>query len=293
MLLFMKKIILVLILLAAAATAVLFFWGFLNNFYLGLFPVLSETRKEIPTVDIEGFKEKVSSPPPLIVEVRLPDSFLTHEGVLYWTNVQRVNSGLPALTESQELNSSALLKTQDMLFQQYFGHISPQGQAVGDLAKEAGYEFIAIGENLALGDFEDDQILVEGWMASLGHRENILNPQYQEIGVTVLRGQYQGRTTWLAVQHFGKPLSACPQPSEDILVQITKNQDQIEVLYFALTEFEAEIKTIRPKRGPEYNQRVQEYNNLVEQYNALIEETKVLVEEYNVQVKLFNQCAQG
>lgn len=279
----MRKAVLFLV-LATILTGVIFFWN-------DIFPEFYQAERKIPAL-VQEVAERISSPPPLIVEVRLPESFLTKDGVLYWTNIQRVNNGLPALAENQELNLSALLKTQDMLAQQYFGHISPQGEAAGDLALEANYEFVAIGENLALGDFEDDQVLVQGWMDSPGHRANILNSLYREIGVAVLRGEYQGRVTWLAVQHFGKPLSACRQPLQGTLKEITENQEQIEVLYFTLTVFETEIRAMRPKRGSEYNQKVEEYNVLVVRYNALIEETKILVESYNAQVQLFNECAQ-
>jgi hypothetical protein len=271
--------------------AIVFLGGILlfGQFFLQQLPKL---EREIPALAGKVGRQ-IATPPPLIAEVRLPESFLTQAGVIKFTNIQRAKQGLPALRENPELNESSLIKTQDMLAKQYFGHISPQGQGVGDLAERTGYEFIALGENLALGDFENDEKLVQGWYESQGHRENILNPQYQEIGVAVLKGEFQGRETWLAVQHFGKPLSACRQPSEEMLAEIKEKQSQIEQLYFALSALEQEINSMRPKRGPVYNQKVEEYNNLVWQYNLLISQTKLLIGQYNQEVRLFNECAKG
>lgn len=286
----MRKYILFLFLIAALGG--LFLSKSISEFYSTLIPRLPQLERDAAVL-VKEVKEKISAPPPLIVEVRLPESFLTQAGVIQWTNIERQKQGLPALRESQELNESSLVKTQDMLDKQYFGHISPAGQGVGDLANEVSYEFIAIGENLALGDFENDEKLLQGWMQSPGHRENILSSHYQEIGVAVLKGEFQGRETWLAVQHFGKPLSTCPQPPDEILTEIKEKQNQIEELYFILSALEQELRDFRSKREPAYNQKVEEYNAKVARYNALVEETKLLIAKYNNQVMLFNECAKG
>jgi uncharacterized protein YkwD len=51
------------------------------------------------------------------------------------------------------------------------------------LAKKVNYEYVVVGENLAEGDFTSDADLVKGWMDSPGHRANILNTKYEEIGI--------------------------------------------------------------------------------------------------------------
>jgi len=107
---------------------------------------------------------------------------LTVKGVIDNTNKQRaLNGDLPVLKENFKLNFSAEKKLQDMFVKQYFEHNSPEGIGVGDLGLQAGYEYIIIGENLALGNFKDDASLVDAWMASPGHRANILNKKYTEI----------------------------------------------------------------------------------------------------------------
>jgi uncharacterized protein YkwD len=277
----MRKLLLLLFLIIALGS-VFIFWE-------SVFKTKIISEKELPSL-IEEFKEKITAPPPLVLEVHFPQSFLTKDGIIQWTNKQRIERGLPQLKENSELNSSAALKIQDMLAKQYFAHISPDGTSVGDLVKSVGYEFIAIGENLALGDFENDEKLVQSWMASEGHRANILNSQYREIGVAVFKGEFKGRLTWLAVQHFGTPLSVCPQLSKGLSHKITQNQRLIEELRNRLTKLQGEIQSMKPWSDSDYSQKVEEYNTLVLQFNNLIDETKRLIELYNSEVRTFNEC---
>ena len=270
--------------------AIFFFWTDLLNFYSKLPSKSPEIEKEIGDFFVKEVEKQVSTPPPLRAKEEVPESYLTRAGVIQWTNSQREKYGLPPLVENPRLNVSAELKVEDMFENQYFAHFSPSGEGVGDWTEIVGYEFIAIGENLALGNFQNDEALVQGWMDSSGHRANILNPSYQEIGVAVQKGQFEGKTTWLAVQHFARPLSACPQADRTIKAEIDANQTEITKLQATLATLEAEIRNMRPKRGSIYNEKVQEYNALVLQYNNLIDQTKSLISNYNNQVNLFNQC---
>ena len=176
-----------------------------------------------------------------------------------------------------------------MFAKQYFEHISPQGLDVSDLAEDAGYKFIEIGENLALGNFLNDETLVQAWMDSPGHRENILNSNYKEIGVAVLKGTYQGKTTWMAVQHFGRPLSDCPQIDTTLKQKIKSSKVLLNQMN---TELDAKRKELEQagRSDPEYNQKVEQYNKLAGEYNKLAEETKQLLEDYNSQINNFNKC---
>jgi len=253
--------------------------------------VLIEERREIVQIPVQELEKEVSAPPPIRTETESLQAVLIQRGVFQWTNVQREKNGLPQLTESAVLNSIAASKVADMFQRQYFEHVSPSGEGVGDLAETAGYEFIAIGENLALGDYKDDEALVQAWMDSPGHRENILNERYQEVGVAVEKGVFEGRSTWLAVQTFGLPLSVCPRPAETLKGQIDLFTLQVNELETILNAMRAEIRDTRPKRGSQYNEKVEEYNKLVDQYNSLVTEIQDLIFEYNSQVQAFNECA--
>lgn len=285
------KIIKILILITAVV-AVFFSKEDLVSLYAGFSLKLPQVEKGISELVQETGKQ-IFTPPPLYAEKEAQEALLTQEGVISLTNTERAKLGLPALKESLILDVSAAAKVADMFKNQYFAHEAPSGVNVSDLAENAGYDFIIIGENLALGNFENDEALVQAWMDSPGHRANILNENYQEIGVSVQKGVFDGKTTWLAVQHFGKPISACPQPSEPLKEEIELSQSQLTELQNNLELLRSELEAINRKNREDYRQKVEQYNNLVSQYNNLVAETKSLVDTYNEQVKTFNACASG
>lgn len=219
------------------------------------------------------------------------NAVLSVSGVVEETNRQRAGNGLSALTRNGKLDMSAFAKARDIMERQYFAHDSPDGIGADTLAGNAGYEYLIVGENLALGNFANDAVLVQAWMDSPGHRANILSSAYTEIGVAVLQGTYEGRTTWVAVQHFGKPLSSCPQPDKSMPGRIDGNKTRLDQLESEINAKKAEMDGMEPKAGPAYNQKVDEYNALVNAYNSLAEETKKMVDDYNRQIEVFNECA--
>lgn len=266
-----------------------------------LTPVLPSTQNELdqpikeeivpsPTIP----EKKITTPGPLKVirDAILGEkqSLLTKKGVIDLTNNERVAQGLSKLSENSKLDSSAEAKVDDMFANQYFEHISPTGVGVDNLAENVHYEYIVVGENLALGNFKDDQAVVTAWMKSPGHRANILNARYQEIGVAVKRGNFEGREVWLAVQEFGKPLASCPSIDPFTKLSIESNKQQTESLQTSLNHLRQEIDSMEPKYGDVYNKKVDEYNSLIPSYNALVTATRSLVDTYNAQVKLFNEC---
>ncbi len=288
----MKKIKIFTVFLIIAALAVLFFWQDLYRLYTNFSLKLPQIEKGVSGIVQEAGKQ-ILTPPPLRAEKEAQKALLTQEGVIAYTNAERAKNGLPALKESLKLDASAQAKVLDMFKNQYFAHDSPTGRGVGDLAESAGYDFLIIGENLALGNFENDQSLVQAWMDSPGHRANILNVNYQEIGVSVLKGTFEGKTTWLAVQHFAKPLSACPQPDAVLKKEIGTNQVELAEIQNTLESLRAELQTMSRQDRESYNQKVEQYNNLVSQYNNLSGEIKNSIAIYNTQAGAFNSCASG
>lgn len=251
---------------------------------------LPEIERKIGNYLQPKFEKEVFLPPPLKAEKEYPGAILTKDGIIKWTNLQREKYGLPPLKENNLLNASAAIKIEDMFENQYFDHYSPNGKGVEDLAKMVNYEFIVIGENLALGNFKNDEALVLAWMESPGHRENILNKKFQEIGVAVKRGIFEGKEVWLAVQHFGMPISACPKPEEELKEKIEENRLKIEELLRELKILEEEIKAKRRRLTPNYQSEIEQYNRLVKEYNTLVSKTQNLIDEYNLKVKAFNEC---
>lgn len=215
---------------------------------------------------------------------------LTVRGIIERTNIERAqNGGLPALTENAFLNRDAQMKVDDMFAKQYFDHVSPTGIGPSDLAQAVGYAYVTVGENLALGDFAGDTGVVTAWMNSPGHRANILNTHYREIGVAVGKGMYEGHMTWLAVQSFGLPLSACPATDQALKSQIDSSNATIANLRSQLDAKKTQLD-VASQYDSNYNTYVNEYNALVPQYNSLVEANRIAVSTYNAGVQAFNAC---
>lgn len=114
---------------------------------------------------------------------------------------------LPALEENRTLDKAAQLKANDMAAKGYFAHESPDGHSPWYWFTQAGYHFAYAGENLAVY-FDDSAAVNAAWMNSPGHRANILNVYFTQIGIATARGIYQGRDTTFVVQLFGTPIPA-------------------------------------------------------------------------------------
>jgi len=119
-------------------------------------------------------------------------------------NEDRTKLALASLTVNPMLEEAAHLKAEHMAENGYFAHESPDGKTPWFWFAEAGYVFVYAGENLAI-NFDDSAAVNSAWMSSPGHRANILNGHYTEIGIATAKGQYEGRETTFAVQLFGSP----------------------------------------------------------------------------------------
>jgi len=131
-------------------------------------------------------------------------SNITPERIIDLTNKERAKLGLPLLRENKLLSEAARQKAADMFAFNYWAHVSPSGRSPWSFFADVGYKYQYAGENLAR-DFTDPDSVVQAWMNSPTHRENIVNPHYQEIGVAVVDGTLQGTQTTLVVQLFGTP----------------------------------------------------------------------------------------
>jgi uncharacterized protein YkwD len=122
--------------------------------------------------------------------------------VLELVNSERQQRGLHALTLNPVLSKLAEDYCCEMIDNGFFSHDDPRtGSGPGQRAIEAGYIFLAMGENLAGGQASPEQVMNE-WMNSPGHRDNILAAQWEEVGIGVRTGGDYG-VYW--VQEFGNP----------------------------------------------------------------------------------------
>ncbi|MDD5068288.1 MAG: CAP domain-containing protein [Candidatus Pacebacteria bacterium] len=124
--------------------------------------------------------------------------------VVNLTNENRTAQGDLPLQVNPLLEKSAGFKAEDMAEKGYFAHTSPEGLTPWHWFDLAGYAYIYAGENLAV-NFSDTDTVVNAWMNSPTHRENILNNHFTEIGIATSHGVYKGRDTIFVVQDFGTP----------------------------------------------------------------------------------------
>ncbi|HJW94208.1 MAG TPA: CAP domain-containing protein [Thermoanaerobaculia bacterium] len=140
---------------------------------------------------------------PLVAQTRTE---ITRASVLAQMNRARAGAGLAPLHEDGRLDAAAEDRMKDMEDLGYFAHVSPDGRPPFVWLKPHGYNYSNAGENLAAG-FETAEVLMDSWMESPGHRDNILNPLYQDCGVAIIDGSTKGRGTGRSiVVLFGRPL---------------------------------------------------------------------------------------
>ena len=122
--------------------------------------------------------------PGQIINIPSTDSsVLSYEKeVVRLVNIERAKNGLSPLTYNWELSRVARYKSQDMRKNNYFSHTSPTYGSPFQMMKSFGITYKTAGENIARG-YKTPEAVVNGWMNSSGHRANILNSTFTQIGV--------------------------------------------------------------------------------------------------------------
>lgn len=123
------------------------------------------------------------------------------EAILKLVNQERSKAGVSPLKLNAKLTEVANIKAKDMADKNYFSHQSPTYGSPFDMLKQFGISFSYAGENIAAGQKTAEEVM-DSWMNSSGHRQNILNKNYTQLGVGFKRGGQYG-TEW--VQLFIKP----------------------------------------------------------------------------------------
>ncbi|MCD4705557.1 CAP domain-containing protein [bacterium] len=129
---------------------------------------------------------------------------ITSENLIKLTNQGRVKQGLKPLQTNKILGDAAINKANDLLEGQYFSHTSPEGKNFIEWIKEAKYDYLYAGENLAM-DFITSEGVTNAWMQSKNHKANIVSPYYTEIAIVIKSGILNKRFTTIIVQLFGTP----------------------------------------------------------------------------------------
>lgn len=114
-------------------------------------------------------------------------------------NVERQRHGLSRLPMSSGLHKAARQHAQNMVRFDFFAHVDPWGDDPTDRVARFSNHRWAVGENIA-GGYDNGRAACRGWIASPGHRANILDPDYEAIGVGFAGGGSWGT---VFVQDFG------------------------------------------------------------------------------------------
>jgi uncharacterized protein YkwD len=127
------------------------------------------------------------------------------------TNAQRAANGLGALAINSLLNQAAQNKANDMVTRDYWSHNTPDGQTPWTFVVAVGYSYQTAGENLAYG-FTSASDALTGWMNSPGHRANILNTSFSQVGFGVANSpNYQGNgPQTVVVAMYALPVGGTP-----------------------------------------------------------------------------------
>ena len=163
--------------------------------------------------------------------------------LLTYTNIERQNNGLPPVIMNDALSDAAVQKAAHMFANDYWAHVAPDGTTPWVFIKGSGYEYLYAGENLARG-FDSGPEVVQAWMDSPSHRENLLSPNYTDIGFAVREGTLTGTDTILVVQMFGSPYlddetaqsgqstngSVTPTPTQLVVAQNNPKPSEVPVV---------------------------------------------------------------
>jgi len=114
--------------------------------------------------------------------VKAGDEALLEWEVIIAINEERATEGVSPLVQNSLLTNAARGHSADMANNNFFSHTGSDGSNAGDRIIRTGYDWITYGENIAAGYGTAGEV-VNGWMNSPGHRANILNPDFREIGV--------------------------------------------------------------------------------------------------------------
>src|SRR5262249_51410876 len=141
-----------------------------------------------PTTPAPDPTTPAASPSPTMAPKPAPSMDLAHmsteNAVLALVNAERMRAGCQGVTVDAKLALAARLHSADMVARNYFSHTTPDGVTFDRRITAAGYKWSLVGENIAAGQ-PDPTSVMRAWMYSPGHRANILNCRFRQIGIGV------------------------------------------------------------------------------------------------------------
>lgn len=179
-------------------------------------------------------------------------SNISSDDLIGLTNKERRARGLNELTKNGDLIRAAVAKGNDMFANQYWSHFGPAGQTPWQFILGSGYNYVYAGENLAK-DFSTSLEAHLAWMNSPTHRENILNANFKDVGIAVVSGKLNGKSTTIVVELFGAR-TAASQPKAATKTATTATPKKAPTSTPAPLPTKSPIETYVPSLNePEHN----------------------------------------
>lgn len=135
------------------------------------------------------------------------------EELVRLTNQARDTEGVGELRTSPRLQRAAQAKANDMIERDYWSHYAPDGTSPWWFVESEGYHYRFAGENLAKS-FQTSQGVLQGWMQSPDHRDNLLDKRFREIGIATASGRLEGEDTTVVVAMYATPQPVSVQLGE-------------------------------------------------------------------------------
>lgn len=198
------------------------------------------------------------------------------------TNEFRARQALNQLDEESALLRSSEDKVEHMVQYEYFAHVGPDGKDLSSFLLGANYDYQVGGENLAMG-FATPKEIVNAWIDSPTHYANLVDTKYQDIGISMNYGEFDGFPTVYVAQHFGvtrnpEPVTAIvqaePEPTSIAQPAPEPTQESETVLG---TQTEEPAPAPQPEPSPRPKPEVVEDLSEVAWADAGKNETKITV----------------
>jgi uncharacterized protein YkwD len=140
------------------------------------------------------------------------------DATLCLINQQRAAGGLAPVAANGSLTNASAAYAGDMIARTFFAHETPDGVTLDQRLARVGYRYELAGENIAWGEgpLATPASIVDAWMHSEGHRLNIMEPEYRQVGLGILPGTPKSAPSAFAgatyVTDFGTPQGGAPAP---------------------------------------------------------------------------------
>ncbi len=277
------------VVLLLVTVSIVFFISKLTHTPYFIFPKDTEILESLDSTTAHNAPESVQQDSYKNTELTISKKLsLSALNVYTLVNNERKIHNLEPLEISESLTQSSLSKSGNMFDNQYFSHNDLQGRNFSYFVDNTSFDYIKISENLAMGDFDSAQDVVDAWMKSSGHRKNILDPVYTVTGITVESGYMFGKKTYIIVQHFGKSRLACPAIDNGLKNSIADMTKAGVMLYKEIENLDREIGKVTDNSV--INIFEKELKNKKDTYNKMVDNLAVMVEKYNNQVTNFEKC---